>query len=375
MLPLHAHFVGPLLPPCVPCRQEEDESATILVAAPRLNIADTRTLIRGISMTRADFAKFFEDTCHPDNPGCSIHPEMCAFGEKMANFRIVWQIKNDTVLPELLPTFLTEDSSPVLEILSTYYPTISAVISHCDSESYPLFALGHQPLQYLLCIPTSDGKLESPRLVREIQGGGVLPLESTAIASALVNLLTNRHDDFVMVKAAPESESGRHELINGGNVAMRIIETIATAPQNEAVETLRERVSERANPTSKSKADIVLLLVASSAWNILFVISLGYCLRLIYVTSDPGMTSQTKRFLRSPSVQAVFQYLEELDWALLFAEKFWWCDDSMIHNRIDRFLRRYEPEEIVAEASQPRPESKRETPGNNVRRKRHTRKR
>ena len=156
---------------------------------------------------------------------------------------------------------------------------------------------------------------------------------------------------------------------------MEIIDMIATASPNEPVESLRERVKERLNRTSKTKTDIVLLLVASSAWNVLFVISLGYCLRLIYVTSDPGMTSQTKKFLRSPSVQTVFEYLEELDWALLFAEKFWWYDEKMIHNRIDRFLRRFEPEEQAVEATQAPPEPKREAPGNNTRRKRHTRKR
>lgn len=333
-------------------------------------MADTRTLIRGLSMARADFQSFVQETCHPDHPGADIHPEMCLFAEQMSEFQVIWEVQNITVLPELPPSFISEESSPLLELLSSYPSTVT-VVSHCDSESYPVFAFG----QRLVCIPTSDGRLDSPRL-GAISGGGVASLQSESIATTLVNLLVAIHDESVTGSSSREMEDAWHPVINGGNLTAQIIETIATAPRNETDEHLRQQVNERLNRSNKQKADIVSLLVASCAWNVLFVISLGYCLRLIYVTSDPGMTGQTKRFLRSPSVQVIFQYLEELDWALLFAEKFWWCDESMIHNRIDRFLQRYEPEEEVVEANRPpRPEPKRETTGHSARRKRHTRKR
>jgi hypothetical protein len=380
MLPSNTYFGGPLLPPCIPCRQEEDEddSTTILVTTPGLDAADTRVLIKATAMARAEFESFVRDTCHPDTVESKVKPQLCAFGKTMANFKVVWQTDNDTILPELLPAFLKEDSSSALEILSTHSHKVEAIISHCDSETYRLVALIGQRLDRVLCIPTSNGKSESTRrLIQEIQDGSDVPFQSSAIASSLVNILINIHDDSVSCDSDSDSQNRRRILeINGGNSTLEIIDIIATAPRNETVESLRERVNERVNRTSKTKTDIVLLLVASSAWNVLFIISLGYCLRLIYVTSDPGMTSQTRRFLRSPSIQAAFEYLEELDWALLFAEKFWWYDESMIHNRIDRFLRRYEPEEEVVEATPPAQlEPKREAPGNNTRRKRHAKKR
>ena len=331
-------------------------------------MADTRTLIRGISMARSDFKSFAQDNCHPENP---VHPEMCTFAKKMSNFKVSWQIQNETSLPELSPPFLIKKSMPALEILSSTYNSAVATISHCDSSSYPLLSLG----QRLVCIPPSDGEIESPRLGK-LSGGRVASLQSKSIASWVVNLLIDMHDDYLSGSLDDEIEDESYPLIDGGKLTAHIIETLVFAPRNETTNNLRERVYERTNRTRTRKGDIVSLLVASSAWNVLFLISLGYCLRLIYVTSDPGMTNQTKRFLRSPSVQVVFQYLEELDWALLFAEKFWWCDETMIHNRVDQFLRRYEPEEESAETKhQPHQEQRREGSGHNVRRKRHTRKR
>lgn len=373
-LPLHAHFVSPLLPPCIPCKDDDDGTATIIVSTPRLNAgADTRALIRGISMARADFLAFVDDACHPENPGADIHSEMCTFAEKMATFRVVWQIQNDTtsVLPELPPVFMSADSSPMLEIISGYSRTV-AVITHCDPDSYPVYALGKS----LLCLPSSNtGEIESPRL-GEMSGGRTASLNSQSIATALVEVLLNIRETYVTGTLPYERENSFHPVIDGGYITAQIIETIATASRNDTDDRLREQVNERVNRTRrKRKADMISLLVASSAWNVLFVISLGYCLRLIYVTTDPQMTGQTKRFLRSPSIQVVFQYLEELDWALLFAEKFWWCDESMIHNRIDAFLRRYEPAEEVPEATQPRTEPPKRESGHSARRKRHTRKR
>ena len=200
MLPSYAHFGGPWLPPCIPCKEEEDEddSVTILVTTPGLNSADTRVLMKATAMARAEFESFVHDTCHPDSVESKVQPQLCAFGKTMANFKVVWQTSNDTILPELMPSFLTKDSASVLEVLSTHSQKVAAIISHCDSETYRLVALTRQRLDRVLCIPTSNGKYESPhRLVREIQDEGYLPLESTKIASSLVNILINIHDNSV----------------------------------------------------------------------------------------------------------------------------------------------------------------------------------
>jgi hypothetical protein len=325
-MPPHVHLVSPLFPPCIPCDGKEDTAATVVVMTTGLNMGGIRTLLRGLSLARADFRSFFDTTCHPDNPALDIHPETCELAEKLAGFKVAWQVNDKAVLPELLPLFVTEQSLPALEIIASRPGTL-AVICHCDLDSYPIFALGHP----VVCVPTSNGTLGSPRLAT-IYGGGVALLESTSIAHSLMTLLMNRHEmsNAVNLDFDPDWQDPLDGLVDGGNLTAQIIQTIASASQYHDLDRVRELVNEITGRDASTPPDIRFLLATFLGWNTILIILICYTLRLLYKRSD----------------ESIFRHLQELDVALYCADQLWWSNESSIHNRIDRFLlRRLGPHE------------------------------
>lgn len=324
-LPPHVHLVSPLFPPCVPCDGKEDKTATIVVMTSGLDMSDTRTVIRGISLARAEFRSLFDTSCHPDDPVLNIQSERCDLAEKLAEFKVVWQVDNESVLPELPPLFMSEQSLPVLEIIASHPGTI-AVISHCDSDSYPVFALGHA----LVCVPTSDGTLGSTRLAT-LSGGELALLQSTSIAHRLMTLLVKRHEisNNVNMDFDYDWHHPWNRMLDGGNLTAQIIQTIASASRNHSVDSLRELINERIGRNLSAPPDIIFLLATFFAWNTILTILFFYTLRLLYRRSD----------------KAIFGQLQELDVALYFADRVWWSNENSIHNRIDRFVRQLGPHE------------------------------
>lgn len=349
-MPPHVHLVSPLVPPCVPCDGKDDKTATIVVTTTGLDMTDTRTVVCGLSLARAEFRSFLDATCHPDNPALNIHPESCDLAVKLAEFKVVWQVNDESVLPELPPLFMSEQSLPALEIIASHPGTV-AVISHCDSDSYPLFALGHP----LVCVPTSDETHGSTRL-STLSGGGLALLQSTSIAHRLMTLLMKPHEisNTVYVDFDYDWQHPLNGLLDGGNLTAQIIKTIASASRDHNLNRLRELIDERVGHDTSAPPDITFLLATFLGWNTILTILIFYMLRLLYRRSD----------------EVIFRQLQELDDALYYADRVWWSNENSIHNRIDRFLRRLGPHEDEVS-----PEPKRDATLQHARRRRAVKKR
>jgi hypothetical protein len=342
-------LVSPLFPPCIPCDGKDEKKATIVVMTTGLDMSDTRTIICGLSLARAEFRSFFDTTCHPDNPALNIHPR-CDLTEKLAEFKVVWQVNDEAVLPELPPLFISEQSLPPLEIIASHPGTV-AVISHCDSDSYPIFALGHP----LVCVPTSDGTLGSTWLAT-LSGGELAFLQSTSIAHRLMTLLMKRHEisNTVNMDFDYDWQHPWDGLLDGGNLTARLIQTIASASRDHKVDRLRELINERVGQDMSARPDFSFLLASFLGWNTILTILIFYTLRLLYRRSD----------------EVIFRQLQELDVALYYADRVWWSNENALHNRLDRFLRRLGPHEDEVP-----PEPKRGTTLQHARRRRAARKR
>ena len=290
-----------------------------------LDMPATREVILGISLARAEFRSFFDTTCHPDNPAMNIHSGRCDFAQKMAEFKVVWQVDNKSILPELPPLFMSENSLPALEIIASRPGTI-AVISHCDSDSYPVFALGHA----LVCVPTSDGTLGSTQLAA-LSGSELALLQSTSIAYRLMMLMVKRHEvsNNVNMDFDYDWQHPWNRLPDGGNLMAQIIQTIATASRNHSADRLHELINERIGRDSSAPPDITFLLATFFGWSTILTIMIFYMLRLLYRRSD----------------EVIFRQLKELDVALYYTDRVWWSNEKSIHNRIDHFLRQLGPHE------------------------------
>jgi hypothetical protein len=325
-MPPNVHLVSPLFPLCIPCDIEDDATATIVVMATGLDMVDARTVIRGLSTARAEFRSFFDTSCHPDSPALDIDPEACELVEQLAGFNVAWQADFNTVLPELLPLFVTEQSLTALEIIGNHPDTV-AVISHCDSDSYPVFTLGHP----LICLPTSNGTLGSSRLATLSDGTFAL-LESTSISHSVIRLLMNRHkkSKAANVDFDPYWQDHLDGLVDGGNLTVQIIQTIVSASQDHDSARVRELINKRIGRGAFTPPDIRFVLAAFLGWNTILIILICYTLRVLYKKSN----------------ESFFRHFQELDVALHNADLLWWSNEDSIHNRIDRFLlRRLGPHE------------------------------
>ena len=345
-LPSNVHLISPLTPPCTPC-EKMAVKATIIVVGMKLNAVDTRTLIRGLSLARDELQSYYDTLCHKDNPELELHQDTCAAVEKLTDFDVVWQLQPNSSIPELVPSFVSGKSRSALEIAASNPGSVAAV-SHCDSESHQLFALGMS----LLCIPTSDGQMPPTRL-EKVPGMSITSLESKAIADTILQSLIHRHERSDNSTSGDLDADPVGTLVDGGNLATQIIETIAYANKVNGTHLIVRR---DATPPMIEK---------SSPWT-----GIGAFLVFVVLHQMFSHKSGPLQYLKlhSPSFE-MLRYLDELKTARYFVNM-WYTDENALHNRLDR---RFRPESPTVDNHPSL--SKKEGTAHGTRKRRSTKKR
>lgn len=341
VLPSNAYLVGPLLPPCVSCNRDEkrtagnDNATTILVLDTALDLKETRKLLRGLALTRTELKFFVQTTCHADSHSLELFNEACDAADTLSDFQVVWQGGNHSALPALLPSFLVlENSLSALELVAKYSNT-AAVISQCDSESYPFAAIG----EVVVCVPTSFGNVEFTRLLGTRLGANVADLQSKSIARSLLKALVKPRTDF----------DWQEKLVDGGSLTAHIIQTVASASCHGDPNRVRKLVHERICGTTDRAEDRELVVATFIGWSIILTILILYFLR------------QQNRQVWD---EGFFRHLQELDVAWYYYLR-WRSNQDSLHNQINALLSQLEPEKAMEEKH----------PEKNHRRRRTTKKR